>query len=554
MHRELRRLREAQGLVESSAYEKAANLCRKLLRSRTAEVRRKAIELLGIAELRGGDPEKAVVHFRQLSSELHGDPLVQYNLACAYFKAGNVVSAISSLRDVLRLAPEFVAAYSLLAQCHLKAADSSAALEVARMAVRYAGDNSLAWNDAGVVFEQLGYLDEAEAAYRRAVSLRPHQAVFLKNLGLVYLGQGRLEEAGGLFRKAVRFDPGQGQAWRMLVGTRRYDSCDDPDARRLRELLDRASDPDVRIDMLFALGKIFDDCGEVEQAFGFFEEGNRLECQRMPLDLAQYERRIAACRAFWLADKQPQVGVHRAVECPAPVFIVGLPRSGTTLVESRLSSQYAVFPAGELRWFHELEFRLSRDLKKSFPEFLSELRAEDRLSLSREYHQLLASLAGKRPWVADKLPGNFERLGLVFALFPNARVIHCVRDPMDVCASLYFNRFPGALAFSYSFERLAAYVRYHDEIMSLWYGLFGNRIHRVQYESLVEDEAGELKRLGEFLGAKSTSRPGEGEAHRNRWIRTGSEAHRPTYRSSIGKWRRYEKQFKPLLELLAVRA
>ena len=217
-------------------------------------------------------------------------------------------------------------------------------------------------------------------------------------------------------------------------------------------------------------------------------------------------------------------------------------------MERILSGHSQVFGSGERTWFYDLEQRLPAlvDGGAPYPECVRGMSETLKGQLAAEYLQYLGRLSDGSPYVVDKMPANFERLGLIALLFPDAPVIHCLRNPLDTCLSMYFQRFPGTLHYSYDLEHLGAYCCFHNKIMSFWRTWRDDTILDVEYEKLVRDPETEARRLFDFI--RLPWEPGCLENRGRRWVRTASDhqIHGEIYRSSDGRWERYPDQLSAL--------
>jgi hypothetical protein len=298
----------------------------------------------------------------------------------------------------------------------------------------------------------------------------------------------------------------------------------------------------------FALGKMLDDIGEYERAFQHFRSGNALEHKRMHLDVdagrSFVERSRATFDAAFVEEKS-------ALGNPSdmPIFIVGMLRSGTTLEEQILATHPAIHAGGELEYFRSLARQLPERPGdgQPYPDCLEALDAGSIDAASAGYMEGLRTVMGEAKRFTDKNPLNFEHLGLIMSVFPNAHVIHCRREAMDLCLSIYFQHFYERHDFAYSFADIAEYHRQYEQLMAHWQSVFPGRIHDVQYEALVADLEAVSRDMLSYLGLDwdenclefyRTVRPVGTASH---W-----QVRQPVYTRSVERWRHYE----PCLEEL----
>lgn len=304
----------------------------------------------------------------------------------------------------------------------------------------------------------------------------------------------------------------------------------------------------------FSLGKVRDDLGEYTRAFEHYLEANRLKRAGIEYDEARQARFfrdfIRYCNAEFL---RAHAGTGAASELP--VFIVGMSRSGTTLVEQILGSHPEVHGAGELHFLRRcLRVELGpTDSDDELPARLASLDAAGLRRVGERYAAALAELAPAARRITDKLPGNMALVGLIHLTLPRARIIHCVREPLDTCVSCFSKLFTTGHAFSYDLRELGRFYRLYQELMHHWQTVLPlGRMLEVRYEDVVADMEGQARRLLEFCGLPWNAACLRFHENR-RTVRTASlaQVRQPIYSGSVGRWRRYEKYLAPLQEALA---
>ena len=414
----------------------------------------------------------------------------------------------------------------------------------------------LASTCAGLVAEAGGDARGAETAFREALAIAPDDPAALSGLGHVLMGVGRIDEAVALFERLAERMPLRG--WASLIEARRI-----PDDPSVLERMERAAGrpdlvTDVRSPLCFALAGAYDKLKQPDRAFAFARRANEAIKALLPYDpqahRASVERTIAhftpafveRCRGYGL-------------ETEVPVFVIGMPRSGTTLVESILAGHSQVHGAGELGQVPQLLARLALWERRlgsglGYPRSLDELGAEE---CRRHAGRLLGELRALAPAarrIVDKLPHNFEHVGLIRLLFARARIIHCRREPRDIAVSNYFINFRarmGGMGFAYDLDWIGEQLVDHDRLMAHWHRLFPGDILEVPYEELVE--APELwgRRLIDHLGLDWE--PGVLEFQSaERTVRPASlwQVRQPVYTSSKAKWKAYAPWLEPLEQAL----
>jgi len=412
-----------------------------------------------------------------------------------------------------------------------------------RRALDIKPDHTEAHNNLGLVLEDKGQLDGAIACYRRALDLKPNCAQANNNLGFALKILGRFEEAFAALEKALHGGADPCISYYGLSNCRKFTPADQFLVASMMSELKNPKTSDAGRSLLhFALGKIFDDLAEYQIAIRHFDEGNRLGRRRHRADGAHYGALVD-----WLIEAFPKQapGTPVASDSELPVLLVGMPRSGTTLAEQILASHPRVAAGGELDfWLHRADWIGKRPV--------SHLDAAAEQEVIRDYLGLLTSVSPDAMRVTDKMPYNFPFLGIVHWLFPRARIIHCRRNPVDTALSIYFNRFPQGIDFTFSRNEIVLYYQAYSRLMAHWRkALPPDQFLEIDYERLVADQESITRHMVEFCGAEwdeacltfhETDRP----------IRTLSawQVRQPIYGNSVERWRRYEPWLGEFRQLL----
>jgi tetratricopeptide (TPR) repeat protein len=381
--------------------------------------------------------------------------------------------------------------------------------------------------------------------YRNALALSQGEAPLWNDLGRCFLAQGRFDEAVAAFRRALAIDPDLADAYRNLAGCRLL-PADDPELARIAALAERTDLPiEERAAAGFAVAKALDDADRYDEAFAAYDSANRLYCASRAaagdrFDAADLARKIDRLIVDFTPALFATVGGW-GNPSDLPVFIVGLPRSGTSLVEQIAASHSRVFGAGELKTIGEAAAELG---PVDAPWTQATVRHAADAHLER-----LNGLGGGADRVIDKLPDNIFMLGVIATLYPAARIIFCRRDPRDIGVSCFFQKFSaGLLTFSYDLADCGRRIRETERLTAHWHRVLPLRWLDIQYESLVADLEGESRRLIDFLGL--AWEPACLDFHRTiRTVQTASswQVRQPLYHRSVGRWRHYQRHLGPLL-------
>jgi tetratricopeptide (TPR) repeat protein len=390
---------------------------------------------------------------------------------------------------------------------------------------------------------------EALESINEAIRLKPGRAPFHHNRAAALRALGRFDEAEADYRAALAIAPDYAEAYFNYSATKRFTAEDAPLAAIEKQLQRPGKSEEDRCFLHFAAGKMLDDCERHSQAFAHYAFGNAL--RNVSFDrqahAAGYDAIIDAFNRDLLAAKV-DVGFHSAL----PVFVVGMPRSGTTLVEQIIASHPAAHGAGELGDILAIAKELPRHAdREPYPRCVSRLPPAIFRGYGEAYVRRVKTLAPSAERIADKMPRNFEQLGLIRLLLPEARIIHCRRHPLDTCLSCYFQRFRAGQEWSYDLADLGFYYRQYRRLMAHWRSVLPGGMLEVDYEALVADPAAVSRSIIEYCGLPWSEACIDFHASA-RPVSTASnwQVRRPIYTQAIGRWRNYERHLGPLIEAL----
>lgn len=402
----------------------------------------------------------------------------------------------------------------------------------------------------GKSYTAVGKAELALPLFEKATKLKPNHPALRLDHANALIALGRMDEAADLLQENIRLGYRAAASYRALADTRNF-SSEPAEFRAILKQLEESSPNQVdRTFMHHAAGKILNDIGRYDEAIDQFQASKIAAGHGF--DVEAYRRRVDTLIAAFT----PQLLKSKAAlanPSEVPVFIVGMPRSGTTLTEQICASHPAVFGAGELN-------KLGTVLRKagyaqvpngSIKKPPQALTVDEARSMAADYLNFTTSMSPSSARIVDKMPHNFHYIGFIALLFPNARIIHCTRDPIDNCISCFFNTFNEKHGYNTDLNTLGLYYRQYKRLMDHWNALLPGRIYECNYETMIADQEAETRRLIDFLGLpwddaclrfyeteRSVTTP-------SRW-----QVRQPIYASSVKRWKRYENKIQPLIEAL----
>jgi len=391
-----------------------------------------------------------------------------------------------------------------------------------------------------------GLLDKADAQFAKVLKTSPRCAAALTGMGSAARAAGRFAEAENFFQRALQIDPSLAGPLAAIPGTRRMTASDSQWLANAEQAAGEAKSPTEEANLRFAVGKYFDDVGDYARAFASYRRANTLlKPLADPYDEKEHSRFVNDMSCVYTPQALAAMKASGGSSSTRPVFVVGMPRSGTSLVEQILSSHPSVAGAGELKFWIDAAAAQSQETRQDI------LPLEARQKLAAEYLRTLTARHRDAGHVVDKTPHNAEHLGLIHSVFPNARIIHVQRDPIDTCLSCYFQNFSLALNYTFDLNDLAAYYRQHTRLMAHWRkALPAGTLLEVTYEELVSQQESCTRKLLAFLGLEWDAGCLKFELNPRPVITASSwQVRQPLYGDSVQRWRRYAKFVEPLRKL-----
>ena len=539
----------AELCLERGHVDEALSSCREALRIRPDFAH--AHQTLGKALLRMGCFEEAACSCRRAIASSPGLAEAHNTLGSALIALGRANEAIASFQRALAVHPDFAEAHANLARAWRSMGRLEDAVAAYRRALLLKPDLILARTELATALRLQRHTDEAEQSCHEILEAHPDCSAAVVVLAELRADVGKFADAEELFCRAIALDPALPEAWAGLTRVRRMTPADGAWLAAMQRLVAQNLPPQRELLLRFAIAKYFDDVGYYGQAFCNYQRANELAKHCGPPHRRQslsqtIDLIIRSYDGEWV--NRQRLSVHRSAR---PVFIVGMLRSGTTLVEQILASHAQVFGAGELTFWSEVG---AAALSAAPAAKTAALRVSDTalVDLGERYLETLRRLSVDALRVVDKLPTNFWFLGLIHAALPGAQIIHLQRHPLDTCLSIYFQHFEAANTYANDLEDLAHYYREYRRLMNHWRAVLpADAMLEVPYEGLVADLSTWTRRMLEFIGVPWDARCLEFDrAARSVVTASKWQVRQKLFASSVGRWRHYEPFVAPLTPLL----
>ena len=537
---------------------------------------------LGLVLEELGRSELAIEHYKKSIAIVATNAAVQRQLGDAYSKLHRLEEAIEPYQAALTLQADDIATTINLGNVFHGLHRYTQSIPLYRQAISMQPDNVAVHRHLGASYQKMGRTEKALECFERALNLQPDYVDARIKLAEVLRELGRAEEALVQVEQVIDLEPDEDRAHVILALILRELGQSELAAERFERLLrinprcgslyyqltminpkealipvvkDLVGDPELpngdAICCNFALGNILKNGKSFDQAFGHYLAANSLYRKTFfydPLEITHLIDRLIKVYSKRFFQRKYEFGSDSLL----PIFILGMPRSGSTLVEQIISSHASVHGAGELHAITAITLTINQqlDYANPYPECMSLFNKKMAEEYSTRYLHELALHCPTAKHITDKLPGNYLKIGLIKTLFPNARIIHCQRNPLDSCLSIFFHFFKD-WKWSFDLTELGQYYSNYQRLMSHWHNLFPDEIFTVQYEDLVLDQETVSRQLIDYLGLEWDEKCLDFH-HNERDVRTVSniQVRQPMYKNSIDRWKRYEKHLQPLVEVL----
>lgn len=472
--------------------------------------------------------------------------LVIYNiLGMTLHAQKKFLEAIKYFNKVIQMNPGFVIAINNLGNTYFAIGDLSNAETTFRKVIEIDPKYTPAMNNLGNLKKELNDIDEAIKYYESALKIDEKLPLVHNNLGIALQSVGKFKEANKHILRATELSPNFTLADRNLSNSLKYD-INSSHLKNMEKKIKNKSLKDVqKIDLHFSLGKAYEDIKDYKKSFNNYKLGNEIKRNSIKYDINNDKKNFMDIKNSFSKEIFKKFDAKN-VQKRKIIFILGMPRSGTTLVEQIISNHNKVYGIGEIR---DLTKLVNENFK--FPENLN-LRSQNFFTeLGKNYLKGFDRYKTNSQFITDKTPLNFKWIGLIKLILPESKIVHCTRDSKDNCLSLFKNYFVGELNFSYNLEEVGMYYNLYRNLMEFWKKLLPNFIHDISYEKLVENQEAETKKLLQFCKLDWDKKCIT--FHNNKKaILTASvaQARKPIYKNSVKSWQNYKDELSNLFKIL----
>jgi len=502
-----------------------------------------------------------------------------------YFKAEDYISAEIKAKKLIKKFPNYQAVYNLLGLCLQSQKKFTEAIKYYKIAIQNNPNFFIAINNLGLTYHTIGDLKNAQSYYERAIEINPKYThaisnlgnikkelnnfkeaikyyklalsiddklyIIHNNLGMAYQAIGKFEESKKHFESVLKINPKFTRADRSLSMSLKYNINNSHLKSMESKIKNQSLNNFQKIELYFSLGKAYEDIKNYKKSFENYKLGNKIRRDttnyQINDDVTLFEN-IKSSFSNTNFKNLDNIGNNNN----KMIFVLGMPRSGTTLVEQIIANHKNVYGAGELKDLTEIirENFLVND-KIKFPK---KFNIKDQFffnNMGTKYIENLDRYNANKNYIIDKAPLNFRWIGLIKLILPKSKIIHCTRDPKDNCLSLFKNIFEGQLNFSYNLEEVGEYYKLYQNLMKFWKQLLPDFIYDISYEKLVENQESESKKLLDYCNL-DWDKNCLAFYKNKRGIITASfaQARKPIYKSSVKSWQKYETELLPLLKIL----
>lgn len=488
---------------------------------------------LGITLQEMGRSDEAEFSYRRAIESKPDFAEAHCNLGSTLKELGKLDDAEASFHEAIALKNDSAESHFNLANTLQDLGKLNDAISSYNNAIALKPDYAKAHYNKGITLKEIGKLDEAITSFSEAIASKSDFAEAYYNLGISLQETGKLGEARNNYTQAVALKPDYAEAHRVLASIKNFDEKDDQYTKMLDLYFDENIPEEQRCHINFGLAKACEDLGIFEQAFAHYKEGNALRKKFLQYKINQDIELFKQIESKFRKIRNISLKHDHITKNITPIFIVGMPRSGTTLVEQIISSHPRVSGAGELSYVTELGDQILTDV--------SEINYEILLDFRHKYLERLEKVSGKYLFVTDKMPQNFRYTGLLYAAFPEAKIVHVKRDPSAVCWANYKQYFQSNnIGYCYAIDDVVSYYRLYENLMLFWTKTLTNRIYNLKYEQLTVNQESETRQLIDYLELNWDERCLSPQNNkRNVATASNVQVRNKMYQGSSEKWKKY---------------
>ena len=465
-----------------------------------------------------------------------------FNLGVIHQDLDHKEAAVLSYKKAIEINPNYPSAHNNLGNIYKDLGEIESSIESLEWAIAYKHDYAEAHNNLGNALYESGRVQEAIKSFEKALTHNPNYARAMFNLSLALKDVGKKKDYQKLIEKTLQLKPHWSDAQLHLSRVKKYKK-NDPQIAELHSFL-KQKDLILkdRINFNFTLAKVYEDIGDLDNQFKFLNEANNLRKEESGYKFEKDLRLFSNIKETFKNPPKPLTGAIIKSSKISPIFIIGMPRSGTSLVHQIVSNHQRVYGAGELTKLNKFVTPYLKDSKNK------EITEKDLISIRENYTNELLSLNAPESIIVDKMPLNFRYIGFILTAFPDSKIIHMNRDSMAVCWSIYKYFFPGN-TYSYDQKDIAAYFLLYKDLMNFWKKKFPNQIYDLYYEKLTINQKIETQKLLKHCDLEWDENCLN--FHKNTTaVKTTSaiQVKNKMYQGSSDVWKKYEAFLKPLLE------
>jgi len=494
-----------------------------------------------------GQTDEALNSYKQALSINPDYADAHNNLGIIHHEMGQLDEAIKCYEKTITINPENAEAHNNLGVTLNKLTQFHEAINCYEQALAINPSYDESYFNLGTTLYELGRNDEALNSYKQTLIINPNYADAYNNIGNILQELGQFDEAFSNYVYALAIDPDNAEFHRNLALMKNYKKGDTQVIKMQSLLSDGNLSKSERIQLCFALAKAYDDLGEKDELFKILNQGNYLRKDELNYSIEKDLNNHSLFRKMFVSNIENSSSYDSL--SIRPIFIVGMPRSGTTLVEQIISSHHKVHGAGELNALDNL----IAPIMNNYSTHNNSLSEKNFLSIRQGYSKKLSNLNVIESVITDKMPTNFKNIGFILKAFPEAKIIHLKRDAMAICWSIYQRYFPAeGIGFAYDMEDLGEFYNSYTEMMTFWHELFPNQIYDISYEDLTTNQEHETKKLLEYCELDWDKNCLN--FHKNkRAVKTSSsfQVKEKMYQGSSDVWTKYKTQLKPLIDSLS---